>query len=349
MERLLKLNGAIFKLFKVKIKLDIEKELVLNLHRNQKTEKMKLKEQAGDLRSKLQAMIDNGQTPGAIGIAELETSNPNRRFAIKKESSKTKGKMIYFFLDGKYGSFGADGKFNFGPGIWTPDDPKNQIIDRDFKNAEVESYKTKYGAKTKEEAIKSGWDLTNLKKVTIQGIDLYIPMSSSDVVTGVSQQQKDAIKDLKQQYSAKEWHEMTGAEQQNWQEIPIAAERLFGAKVKLYRDPLEDMKLDTKDYKIASDNYTIDEKECVQNILQYFEDYRADKPMRPSYFQNFKPKVQYCKNVYHNRWGLRPNAGKLNKILDLMSREISEFQGVSLPPSFPVEGSTRHQWLLKNI
>jgi len=37
-------------------------------------------------------MIDNGQTPGAIGIAELETSNPNRRFAIKKESTKRRWK-----------------------------------------------------------------------------------------------------------------------------------------------------------------------------------------------------------------------------------------------------------------
>jgi len=331
------------------IKLDIERELVLNLHKNYKTQKMKLREQAGDLKSKLQAMIDNEQTPGAIGIAELETSNPNRRFAIKKESTKTKGKMIYFFLDGKFGSFGADGKFVYGPGIWVPDEPKNKIIDKDFKNAEVESYKTKYGAKTAKEAINSGWDLTNLKKVTIQGVDLYIPMSSANVVTGVSQQQKDAIKDLKQQYSAKEWHEMTGAEQQNWEEIPVAADRLFGANVKLYRDPLQNMKLDTKDYKTASENYSIDEKTCAENILKYFEDYRADVPQRPSYFKNFKPQVQYCKNVYHNRWGLRANARKLNKILDLMSREISEFQGVTLPPSFPVEGSTRHQWLLKNI
>jgi hypothetical protein len=333
----------------MKNKFETIKEEVLSLHKSQKTEKMILREQAGDLKSKLQSFLDNGQVPDAVGIAELETSNPNRRFAIKKKSKKNPGTFVYLFLDFKYGSFGADGKFSYGPGVWVPKQPKDQIIDRDFKNAEVESYKTKFGAKTKEEAIQSGWDLTNLKKVTIQGVDLYIPMSNANVVTGVSQQQKDAIKDLKQQYSAKEWHEMTGAEQQNWQEIPIPAERLFGAKVKLYRDPLQDMKLDTKDYKTASDNYTIGEKECVQNILQYFEDYRADKPMRPSYFQNFKPKVQYCKNVYHNRWGLRPNAGKLNKILDLMSREISEFQGVSLPPSFPVEGSNRHQWLLKNI
>ncbi len=349
-EKFLKLNGAIFKLLKVKIKLDIEKELVLNLHKNQKTEKMKLREQAGDLRSKLQAMIDNGQTPGAIGIAELETSNPNRRFAIKKESTKTKGKIIYFFLDGKYGSFGADGKFAFGPGIWTPDEPKNQIIDRDFKNAEVESYKTKYGAKTKEEAINSGWDLTNLKKVTIQGVDLYIPMSSANVVTGVSQKQKEALADMKREYGAKEWHEMTGVEQRNWREMGIPdSEKLFGIKVKLYRPQQGDMKIDTKSLDDFSREYDVDESDCSDFILKYFDDYRTDRPVPPSYFDNFKPKVQFCKNKFHNRWGIRPNARKLNKILDLMSREISEFQGVSLPPSFPVEGSTRHQWLLKNI
>ena len=339
----------------MKNKFETIKEEVLSLHKNQKTEKMILREQAGDLKSKLQSFLDRGQVPDAVGIAELETSNPNRRFAIKKKSKKNPGTFVYLFLDNKYGSFGADGKFLFGNGVWVPIEPKKEVnkqevIDTGFKNAEVESYKTKFGAKTKEEAINSGWDLTNLKKITIQGVDLYMPMSSSNVVTGVSQKQKEALADMKSEYGAKEWNEMTGAEQRNWREMEIPdSERLFGTKVKLYRPQQGEMKLDTKSLDTFSKEYDVNESDCSDFILKYFDDYRTDRPVPPGYFNNFKPKVQFCKNKFHNRWGVRANARKLNKILDLMSREISEFQGASLPPSFPVEGSNRHQWLLKNI
>lgn len=331
-------------------KFDIVKEEVLSLHRKERTEGMLLREQAGDLKSKLQSMIDDGQVPDAVGIAELETSNPNRRFAIKKKSKKNPGTFVYLFADFKYGAFGTDGKFTYGKENWTPLKPRQQVINSEFQNAEVESYKKKFNAKTKEEAIKSGWDLTNLKKVTVNGVELYIPSSSSDVITGVSQQQKEALSRMKQQYGAKEWHEMSGSEQYEWKEMDIPnSERLFGMKVKLYRPQSQDMKLDTQDYNQFSKDYNIDENKCSEFILQYFDDYRTDRPVPASYFDNLKPKVQFCKNKFHNKWGIRANARKLNKILELMSREIDEFQGVNLPPSFPIEGSNRHQWLLKNI
>lgn len=333
----------------MKNKFNTNRDEILGLHKAQKTDKMILREQAGDIKSQLQAMIDNGQVPGAIGVVELETSNPNRRFAIKKPSTVNPG-PYYLFLDGKYGSFGADGKFAYSQKTWVPSKPKQQIINQEFQDAEVEAYKKKFNAKTKEEATKSGWDLTQLEKVTVNGVELYRPLSSSNVVTGVSQQQKEALASMKQQYGAKEWNEMTGAEQQNWKEIDIPnSERLFGMKVKLYRPEQQDMKLDTKTYDEFSKDYNIDENKCSEYILKYFDDYRTDRPVPASYFDNLKPKVQFCKNKFHNRWGIRANARKLNKILDLMSRQIDEFQGVNLPPSFPIEGSNRHQWLLKNI
>ena len=328
----------------------IEKEKVLSLHKRHKTDGMILREQAGDLKSQLQNMIDSGQVPDAVRIATLDTSNPNRRFAIVKKSKKNPGKEIYLFADFKYGSFGADGKFVYGKENWVPLKPKQEIINNEFQNAEVEAYKKKYNAKTKEEAISSGWDLTNLEKATVNGVELYKPLSSSNVVTGVSKQQKEALAKMKQTYGAKEWDEMTGSEQYEWKEMNIPdSERLFGMKVKLYRPQSQDMKLDTKDYNQFSKDYNIDEDKCSEYILQYFDDYRTDRPVPVSYFDNVKPKVQFCKNKFHNKWGIRANARKLNKILDLMSREISEFQGVNLPPSFPIEGSNRHQWLLKNI
>lgn len=333
----------------MKNKFDTIKEEVLSLHKKHKTEGMILREQAGDLKAKLQSMLDDGQVPDGV-VTELDTSNPNRRFAIKKKSKRNPGTFVFLFADFKYGTFGADGKFVFGKENWTPLKPRQQVINTQFQDKKVEDAKMKFGAKTKEEAINAGWDLNHLEKITVDGVELYKPASSTNVVTGVSQEQKEALARMKQEYNAKEWHEMTGAEKYEWKEWNIPnSERLFGMKVKLYRPQSQDMKIDTKDYNQFSRDYNIDENKCSDLILQYFDDYRTDRPVPASYFDNFKPKVQFCKNKFHNRWGIRGNARKLNKILDLMSREIDEFQGVSLPPSFTIDGSNRNQWTLKNI
>lgn len=331
----------------------IEKEYVLSLHESQKTDKMILKEQAGDLKSQLQSMIDSGQVPDVIGIAELETSNPNRRFAIKKKSKKNPGTFVYLFLDFKYGSFGPDGKFAYGNGVWVPEKKKpteQEIINTGFENKEVENYKTKYGAKTKKEAIDSGWDLTNLKKVTINGVDLYIPSSRQNVINAVSDEQKGALAAYKLRYDAKEWDELKPDEKAlGWEELSVPnSERLFGPGIKLFVQTSKKMTRSDEPYKDIEKSYDLSAKDCADKILRYFDNYRTNRPMGKDYFINEKPKVQFCKNKYHDRWGIRVNAGKLNSILDLMSREINEFQGVNQPPSIEQPGSDRHMWYLEN-
>lgn len=331
----------------------IEKEEVLSLHKRHKTDGMILREQAGDLKSQLQNMIDSGQVPDVVRIATLDTSNPNRRFAIVKKSKKNPGKEIYLFADFKYGSFGADGKFVYGKENWTPLKPKQQIINTQFQDRQIDDYKKANNAKTKEEAIASGWNLSpqNVTKTMVDGVELYTQKGVSDIVTGVSQQQKEAIADAKKEFGAKEAHELTGAELKNWQEVPVGdVQRLFpDVKVKLFRPRAGYMNSDSGRYQELRKNYNIDEDTCADLILTYFNDYRTDTPFPDSYFVNEKPKVQFCKNKFHYKWGIRANARKLNKILDLMSREITEFQGVNQPPQFSVDDSTRHLWTLKNI
>lgn len=332
----------------------IDKDYVLSLHESHKTDKMILKEQSGDLKSQLQSMIDNGQVPDVIGISELETTNPIRRFAIKKKSKKNPGTFVYLFIDFKYGSFGPDGKFTFGSGVWVPEKKKpteQEIVNTGFQEKEIENYKTKYGAKTKKEAIDSGWDLTNLKKVTINGVDLYIPSSRQNVINAVSQEQKDALAAFKLRYNAKEHDELKpGEREMDWIEVSIPdSERLFGPKVRLYRKRSEILKTSDEPYRNLEKSYDLTAKECADKVLRYFDNYRTNRDMGTDYFINEKPKVQFCKNKYHNRWGVRVNAGKLNSILDLMSRDINEFQGVNQPPSVEQPGSNRHMWYLENL
>lgn len=328
------------------------KEEILEMHNKNKTQKMILKEQAGDIKSKLRKMVDDGQVPDVISIAELETTNPDRRFAIKKKSKKYPGQFVYLFHDFKWGRFGTDKKFVFEKGNWEPlpPKPKEPTADDKFKSDQVSDYKMKYGAVTPEEAISKGLDTTDMEKVVVNGVTLYIPRSRKGVVTSVTDEHKGVLAAYKERYQAKEWDELTPAEKAlGWKEMDIPnSERLFGRPVKLYTQTSQRMKVSDKPYQDFRKEYDVTEKECVDFVQQYFDDYKTGRPVDDDYFLNFKPKVQFCKNKYHNRWGIRMNANKLNKILDLMSREISEYQGVSLPPSIASEGSNKHLWLLQN-
>jgi hypothetical protein len=313
------------------------KEEILSMHRALMTEQAAPSSDDPNL-TKLRDSVKSGCLKnGKIFL------NRTKNTYFYKATTKS-GKEVNFFPDMTY-SF-ADGTKNGTwkcPEIVTP----TPSVDDKFKKAEVESYKTKYGAKTKEEAIRSGWDLTNLKKITVDGVDLYFPASNQDVITGVSQEQKDALVSMKEKYNAKEWKDLTGDEKVSWEELPISnSERLFGKQVKLYYNKLGQMQNSSDRYTEISKTYDLDEKTCEELILRYFDDYKTGRPMPPDYFKNEKSKVQFCKNKYHNNWGIKLNSGKLNKILGLMSREISTYDGARVPPSIAQPGSDKHLWTL---
>ena len=316
----------------------INKEEILSMHKALMTEQAAPASDNPNL-TKLRDSIKSGCLKnGKIFL------NRTKNVYYYRATTKS-GKQVDFFPDMTYAF--SDGTKT---GTWKcPEVVTPQLtVDDKFKNAEVESYKTKYGAKTKEEAISSGWDLTNLKKVIVNGVELFIPSSNQDVVTGVSQEQKDALEAMKKKYNAKEWNELTGDEKVSWKELPITnSERLFGKEVKLYYNELGQMQNSSAGYTEMSKTYDLNEKTCEELILRYFDDYKTDRPMPPDYFKNEKPKVQFCKNKYHNNWGLKLNSRRLNKILDLMSREITSFDGARVPPSIPQPGNNKHMWTLK--
>lgn len=313
------------------------KEEILSMHRALMTEQSAPKSDDPNL-TKLRDSIKSGcLKQGKIYL------NRTKNVYYYRATTKS-GKEVDFFPDMTY-SF-TDGTKS---GTWKCPEvvvPQPTVDDK-FKDKEIESYKTKYGAKTKEEAINSGWDLTNLKKVTVNGVDLYYPASNQDVVSGVSQEQKDALDAMKKKYNAKEWSEMTGDEKVSWKELSIPnSERLFGKTVKLYYNELAQMQNSSAEYEQMSKTYDLDEKTCESLILRYFDDYKTGRPVPPDYFKNEKPKVQFCKNKFHHNWGIKLNSGKLNKILDLMSREIRTYDGAMVPPRIAQPGSDKHQWTL---
>jgi hypothetical protein len=335
---------------------EINKKEILSLHKKVKTKGMVLREQSGDVVAQLQSFIDNGQVPGALGVFTMKgASSPNRKYAIKKPSKKGNNTFVYLFVDKRYGYFGTDGKFTFGDGFWKPEPakPKEPTVDDKFKQKEIESTKISGGYKTKEELLKADADVdfTQLEKITVHGVDLFRPKSRQGVVSGVTKQQKEALAAYKLRYGAKEWDEMTPAEQglQDYTKITVdGSQRMFGRPVELYVKSSSRLDIDGTEYDKQAKEYSMTEKECSEEILKYFDNFRANRPFGDDYFVNTKPKIEFCKNMYHNRWGLRLNSNKLNNILDLLSRQRNEYQGVRQPPSVAQPGSNRHKWYIGN-
>ena len=77
-----------------------------------------IKAQTNSIKSQLQAFVDNGAVQNGI-VVQMQSTNPQLQYAIKQESSRTPGKLRYFFIDRRIGRF-ENGIFEFYA-TWTGD------------------------------------------------------------------------------------------------------------------------------------------------------------------------------------------------------------------------------------
>jgi hypothetical protein len=101
---------------------------ILDLHSQEKSKKSFFAEQAGSIESQLNQFLvgkcfDSGE------IVQIDSKNPNKQFAIKKESKKNPKIFNYFFIDFTYGSYDSTGKFVYGNGKWNCNHLKNTKLD----------------------------------------------------------------------------------------------------------------------------------------------------------------------------------------------------------------------------
>lgn len=80
--------------------------------------------------------------------------------------------------------------------------------------------------------------------------------------------------------------------------------------------------------------------ECEKILEQWYQNY-STKPddFDKAYFDVERPKAMYCKRRFYKKWGVDFNSGRLNKIIEFMSRQRDEFEGRTSP-------SMRSSWKL---
>jgi len=117
---------------------DVEKNFILDMHSKMKKNKVVL-EQIGQpgIDAQLQAFVDDGRVVGTV--VPMNSTNPQLKFAIKQESTKTPGKFRYFFIDRRVGVI-ENGAFTFvKDAVWSPGSAKPKV------DPNAEDMKTDFG------------------------------------------------------------------------------------------------------------------------------------------------------------------------------------------------------------
>ena len=105
---------------------DIEKNAILDMHSKMKKNKVVSEQvEQPSIEAQLQALVDDGRAVGTV--VPMNSTNPQLKFAIKQESTKTPGKFRYFFIDKRVGML-ENGKFTFvKDAVWTPGPAKPKV------------------------------------------------------------------------------------------------------------------------------------------------------------------------------------------------------------------------------
>jgi len=104
-----------------------EKNLILNMHSKMGNNKIVLEQASSTgIDAQLQSFIDDGRVVNGK-VVQLNSTNPQLKFAIKQESTKTPGKFRYLFIDKRIATL-ENGKFVFMKDtVWQPAQPKPKV------------------------------------------------------------------------------------------------------------------------------------------------------------------------------------------------------------------------------
>jgi hypothetical protein len=115
---------------------DVEKNSILEMHSKMKKNKVVLEQVQPEIDAQLQAFVDDGRAVGIV--VPMNSTNPQLKFAIKQESTKTPGKFRYLFIDKRVGMI-ENGKFIFvKDAVWSPG-PAKQKVDPKAEDMKTDS------------------------------------------------------------------------------------------------------------------------------------------------------------------------------------------------------------------
>ena len=312
-----------------------EKKRILGMH------KSLLKEQATEqtsVKDQLQKFIDDGCFPnGGPIVVKMKSTNPNKEYAIKIQSTKTPNKFRYFFIDNTVGQM-ENNAFIFlqTPWVCSQSAKDNKILG----DAVLKEKKDKEGWMEYSELIDKGYsqleadqgkyatEQFKLKNGKI--ITLYKPKTGAVMggqQEGMSAEQKAFISKFEKRNGKLKLTPDEQASQEYRQiEVPGSKEitgwEKTGLKMWFKLEDIRNISGQGTDLQTTVENQQIPLDECKSFVDQFFRGYQEDTDIPD--FELVKRKVQRCKVLYSpntrtgrkNGWGMLSN--QKNKI-DVLS------------------------------
>ena len=296
-------------------------------------------EKADKTKEQLQSFIDSGCIKNGFMVS-MGSTNPNKQFAAKQESTLTPGKFRYFFADNTYGTVGPDGKFRIGSGTWecnTGRIESNKASDAKLKagseeakkatDANIENLKKEGGWKTYDELIatETKENIANpamYEKKVVDGITLYRRTSGRGITSGLDKRQQDVITKFKNMGYKLE-NEVNALEAKAWTKKVVSpkSDGLFSEDLIMYAPPTTITNTDiTTAFEDAVRDQTPESAEdCKKAIESYYFAYNKGKTFTDDVLSAMNEKVKACHGEFYGNWGTFGGGKKIDGYLYVMT------------------------------
>lgn len=317
---------------------ETEKSRILEMHKSLMDEQTDSNNTS--IKDQLQSFIDQGCFPsGTPKVVTMKSTNPQKTFAIKVESTKTPGKFRYFFIDNTVGQKENE-TFTMLTSKWSCDTNKIQK-DKEKNDATLNAstenlnrIKKEGNWSTKEELIASGETEQNIanpamyEKMMVGNVTIYRNKSLSGIGSGLTASQKSVISDWGNK-GYKLRNELTPEEAKTFKSkvVSPASDGIFSQDLIMYFDPNAVQGVKSGETKVSittviqnavESRIPTDKKDCKQTIEAYYISWKKKRPLAPNEFNALKEKAQACKNEFYGDWG-PIGGGKVDNIIDIMT------------------------------
>ena len=315
-----------------------EKSRILKMHKSLMNEQTDSNNKS--IKDQLQSFIDDKCFPdGKAEVVTMKSSNPQKTFAIKLESTKTPGKFRYFFIDNTVGQKENE-TFTMLTTKWSCDTnklQKDKVKNDATLSASTENLnriKKEGNWSTKEELIASGETEQNIanpamyEKMIVGDVTIYRNKSLSGIGSGLTASQISVINDWgKQGYKLR--NQLTPEEAKTFKSkvVSPASDGIFSQDLIMFFDPNAVQGVKSGDTKVSittviqnavESRIPTDKKDCKQTIEAYYISWKKKRPLAPNEFSALKEKAQACKNEFYGDWG-PIGGGKVDDIIDVMT------------------------------
>jgi hypothetical protein len=291
------------------------------------------------LQEKLQALIDDGCVKNGV-VVQMGSTNPNKQYAIKQQSTLNPNKSRYFFIDNTYGTVGADGKFKYGTEKWEcntnriQSDKEKQAKDKAGSESQkaatdsnIENLKKEGAWKTYDELIatETKENINNpamYEKKVVDGVTLYRRTSGRGIAGGLDKRQQEVITQFKAK-GAKLENEVSELESKAWTRKLVSpkSDGLFSEDLYMYFPPntITNADITTAFEDAVNDQTPQDSSDCKKSIEAYYMAFKKKKVFTDDVLSAMKEKVQACKNEYYGSWGTFGGGKTIDGYLDMLS------------------------------